>query len=78
MVYRIFMQQNFRVFHKNIFVAYDTHENFFYTPWFSDLEHDYKRQENVEYNQVVATTQVLENYSCARGIENCHRHVLWQ
>ena len=53
-------------------------KKFFYTPWFSDLEHDYKRQENVEYNQVVATTQVLENYSRARGIENCHRHVLWQ
>ena len=47
-------------------MAHDTHEKFFYTPWFSDLEHDYKHQEKWKYNQAVATMQVLENYSRAR------------
>ena len=60
---------------KNIFVVWDTHENFltvlnrFYVPRFGDLERDYARRENLEYEQFVAfvaTTQLLANYSCGK------------
>ena len=40
--------------------------NRFYVPRFGDLERDYARQENMEYEQIaafVATTQLLANYS---------------
>ena len=43
--------------------------NRFYVPRFGDLERDYARQENMEYEQFaafVATTQLFANYSRAK------------
>ena len=50
---------------KNIFVVWDTHENFltvlntFYVLRFGDLERDTARQENVEFAAFVAVGELL-------------------
>ena len=59
---------------KNIFMLYDTHENFVTICYrFSDLERDYAHQENNEYKQLavfVATMQLLANYTCKSKPKN--------